>query len=564
MRGTRLWLAAGLSAATLLMLPRAAYAISQEEILKRLDALEQKNDRLARENAELRQRVLHVESGRAPVPVAAAVDPKTYKGNPVLHAGVALSPAPAPLLTIAGTPLITKGERPLNPLVDNTTVTLYGHVDASVMGFNVGVYDQGNKWAIGSNSSYFGVRARHNLEPYGYPGWALVSQYESLVDMSSVPTERAALGTRDSYIGVEGPYGAIKIGKGDTPYKKSTAAFDPFANTVGDYNSIMGNTGGDIRAEFDWRAPHAIWYESPIWSGFQATAMVSPGQNPAFDNSAFAYGDFNCPATSARGSGSGFPNGTQGFNLLPNSGAGTPLFPGNEICNDGSYGDLYSAALTYKNGPFTVIAAAELHRGVNRNGDEFNADATRIGLPNGQTVFGVGVANEWAAKVGAGYRIDQIPWGALQLYAAYEVLRRENTNPLFNERSRNGVFASATQNFGPHWSVSASYAHAWSSPGSPGTGVPNNFTSADALTQMPAALNGFSSSADMYAVGTRYRFNQWASWYLVGSYLRNAPGAHYCLGVSGPAFALCGRDQFNQVVLGTHIRAVSSGLTLDF
>ena len=161
-------------------------------------------------------------------------------------------------------------------------------------------------------------------------------------------------------------------------------------------------------------------------------------------------------------------------------------------------------------------------------------------------------------------RIDEVPWGPLQVYAAYEILRREHTTDIFNERSRNAVFASATQNIGSHWSVSASYAHAWSSPGSPGTGVPNNYSSADAASQIPANLNSFSSKADMYAAGVRYRLNQWASLYLVGSYLKNSPGAHYCLGVSGPAFALCGRDQFNQIVLGTHIRAVSSGLTLDF
>jgi predicted porin len=417
------------------------------------------------------------------------------------------------------------------------------------------------------------VRARHDLNAYGYPGWAFVAQYESLVEAAAIPSERAAFGSRDSYLGVEGPWGAIKIGKSDTPYKKATAAFDPFANTVGDYNAIMGNTGGDLRAEFDWRMPHAIWYESPIWNGLQFSALASPGQNPAFDNSAFAYGDFNCPATSVRGSGSGFPNGTQGFNLLPNSGA-TPIFPGNQICNDGSFGDAYSGALTYKNGPFTVIAAAELHRGVNRNGDEFAFDGTRIVLPNGfvngngfpagPTVVGVGVANEWAAKIGVGYRIDEVPWGALQLYAAFEVLRREGANPLFNERSRNGVYASATQNFGSHWSVSAAYAHAFSSPGSPGTGVPNNITSADALTQAPFALTGLNSSADLYALGTRYKFNQWASWYLVAAYLRNGPGAHYCLGASGHAYGLCGRDQFNQVVAGNKTKAVSTGLTLDF
>ena len=52
----------------------------------------------------------------------AATDPSKFKGNPVLHAGVATSPAPRPGMTIGGIP-VKAG--PLGPLIDNTTVTLY-------------------------------------------------------------------------------------------------------------------------------------------------------------------------------------------------------------------------------------------------------------------------------------------------------------------------------------------------------------------------------------------------------------------------------------------------------
>jgi len=265
---------------------------------------------------------------------------------------------------------------------------LYGHVDVSGDIFNPGVFDQGTKLGVSSNLTYFGVRARHNLEPYGFPGWAAIAQFESLIEVAAIPTERAAFATRDSFIGMESPWGAIKAGKADTPYKRSTAKFDPFANSLGDYNSIMGNTGGDLRAEFDWRAPHAVWYESPVWNGFQASIMASPGQNTAKDNSDFALGDFNCPGTSSRGSGSGFP-----------------LTAAPEGCTDGSYGNLYSASLTYNQGPFTAIGAYEFHEGTNRVGDEAVTPLSNGGVlvvPPGA----VGIANEWAAKVGAGYKLS--------------------------------------------------------------------------------------------------------------------------------------------------------------
>ena len=234
---------------------------------------------------------------------------------------------------------------------------------------------------------------------------------------------------------------------------------DPFSRTLGDYNSIMGNTGGDNRAEFDWRMPHAVRYELPIFNGFQFSALISPGQNYAKDNSDYAYGDyFQCSGSSARASGSNFP-GT--------GGAVNGNIGGNG-CTDGSYGNAYSAALNYKNGPFTALAAFELHEGVNRHGDDGlePGQVAPIFLADGSQVL-TGVHNEWAAKVGGGYRFND-GIGDLQLNTFYEWIRREVT-PIeqpFNERSRDGVFASATQRIGK-WALSASYAHAFRTPGNP-------------------------------------------------------------------------------------------------
>ena len=541
LEGLRGKLLAGTSIAILALvaIPHSAAADKLDEVLSRLQKLEKSNAKLAKENAQLRERVDHIAAPKSGGAVAAGV-----KGNPVGHALVAPSPQPEhTVVSIGGMPLYTKAPGS-NKFIDNTTVTLYGHVDVSLDVFNAGVFDQGTKTGISSNLSSFGVRVRHNLEPYGYPGWAAVAQYESLVEVAATPTERAALGTRDSFIGMESPWGAIKAGKSDTPYKKSTSKFDPFSATLGDYNSIMGNTGGDLRAEFDWRMSHSIWYESPVWNGLQFSALFSPGQNTALDNSDFALGDFNCPATSSRGSGSGFP-----------------LTSAPEGCTDGSFGNAYSVALTYNKGPLTVIGAFEMHEGVNRTGDEAVTPLSGGGaliVPTGA----VGIANEWSAKVGAGYMI-QDPLGPLQVYGIYEWLRRQGTVDAFNERSRDGYFASLTQSIGM-WDFSASYAHANASSGSPGTGIFNTYTVAPPAGSADFALNTLDSSANQYAIGTKYHFNKYVSWYLVGSYLDNGPGAHYCLGTSGHGYGVCGRDANNNVVSGDKIKAVTTGMTLDF
>jgi hypothetical protein len=211
------------------------------------------------------------------------------------------------------------------------------------------------------------------------------------------------------------------------------------------------------------------------------------------------------------------------------------------------------------------MAAYELHTKTNRTGDDntnpFTGGAPIILPVTGQTVI-TGVHNEWAAKVGGGYRFND-GLGDVQLYAYYEWLRRDvpAADEPFNERSRDGVFASATQ-FIDKWSVSASYAHAFKTPGNPAVLCFNN--AADCAAGGTLQANLFSDSADMYALGTRYRFNQWASWYLVGAVLKQGLGAHYCLGPSGHGYAECGRDAQNNTIGGATLSAVSTGLTFDF
>jgi hypothetical protein len=191
-------------------------------------------------------------------------------------------------------------------------------------------------------------------------------------------------------------------------------------------------------------------------------------------------------------------------------------------------------------------------------------------LPDGSQVF-TGVHNEWAAKVGGGYRVND-GIGDLQFYTYYEWIRREVDafEQPFNERSRDGVFASLTQYIGKQWSVSASYAHAFKTPGNPACLSFNNINAGIAcgtpgvvpVGQFQANL--FDDSASLYAVGARYYFNQWASWYIVGALLNNGQGAHYCLGASGHGYQVCSRDAANDTIGGATIKAATTGMTFNF
>ena len=107
-----------MAALSVALFSHSSSAATLDDVMRRLDKLE-------KENAELRKQVHGMSATRpAAAGPAAAAAPAGFKGNPVTHAAVATSPGPAPGPTIAGMP-VKAG--PLGPLIDKTTVTIYGH-----------------------------------------------------------------------------------------------------------------------------------------------------------------------------------------------------------------------------------------------------------------------------------------------------------------------------------------------------------------------------------------------------------------------------------------------------
>src|SRR5258708_4780256 len=138
----------------------AAQSATLDDVMARLDRIE-------KENAELRAKVRDLSAAK-PVAVAPAAsapvvtDPSKFKGNPVLHAAVATSPAPPPTPTIGGIP-VKAG--PLTPLIDNTSVTLYGSVGLAGSLFNPSLFHQGTKLRIAGNISSLRLPVTHKPAP---------------------------------------------------------------------------------------------------------------------------------------------------------------------------------------------------------------------------------------------------------------------------------------------------------------------------------------------------------------------------------------------------------------
>lgn len=392
-------------------------------------------------------------------------------------------------------------------------VGLYGNLDVSFDYATKGLassYSQGGSpygnmgWEpdIATNLSYLGIRGNHPIKDQNFN---FVWQLEAGIDISATPGTKVstsnnsdavngALFSRNSFIGLAGKdWGAVKIGKSETPYKTSTDRLNPFSGMEGDYRTILGNTGGDNRVEFGLRAAHAIWYESPNWNGVSFNAMYAPGQNRDDTSSIVPSGEPDCSGGNIAGSGA-----------LP------------PTCNDGSFGTLYSVSLSFLQGPLYLTTAYELHKNVNRTSDT-------IGLPTTPPADTTGdpndIGDESAYKIGGQYTFST----KTTLNLLWERTHRSIPSYLEyqNERTRNNAtWLALTQVLTEKDSVSFGWAHAGSTPGDPGQ------------HNTPGGANP-DNSANMYALNWRHNLDRSTQFYADWALQENHTAAHYDLGAGG-------------------------------
>jgi predicted porin len=394
-------------------------------------------------------------------------------------------------------------------------VTLYGNLDLSVESTTKGIAGFQNNdgsggpqgrlgWqpGISSNISYIGIKG---FQDVGLDKTKFVYQLETQIDVSATSgtgvsnsansdTVKGGLTSRNSFIGLASPtWGAVKIGKTDAPYKNSTARMNPFSGMLGDYATIMGNTGGDNRVEFGTRLDHAIWYESPNMSGFTFNALVSPGQNRGTDDNNVASGESDCTGGNAPGSG-----GING-------------------CTDGSFGTAYSANVAYTSGPLYATAAYELHERVNRSSD--------LADPTTNVYDANDVGNESASKVGVQYKFPT----KTTVSAIYEYMHRNVPQYLEyqNERTRSGTWLAVSQELTPKDVLSFGWAHAGKSEGI--LSAHNNANLSSSLTGAGVGDN----SANMYTIALVHQVDKNLSFYTNYAATINNSAAHYDLGAGG-------------------------------
>jgi predicted porin len=419
-----------------------------------------------------------------------------------------------------------------------------------VQGANKGVGAVGRigyLFAMSSNGSNIGYRGSHKIAQSDID---FIYQVSTAINMAAAPglnntwtkssnTVTGAIGLGDTYIGFKNKtWGTLKFGEMFAPYKTSTDRLNPFSGQLGDYSTIMGNSGGDNRVEFGTRLDHAIIYTSPTMRGLSFDVMFAPGQNVTNNNVTTPLGSPDCTGGNAPGSGNLFNN-----------------------CDDGGFGDAYGGDIKFELGGLYLTAAFELHRDVNRNSDgigsnspyynyllltksplldfgTYNAFAAEY--PGAAAVssppYLTDIANEKAFKFGGQYRFDF----GLTVDALYEHLFRDVPADLEfqNERERIGTWFALEQDLnGGGDQFAAGWAHAGRSPGDPAG--QHNFNSV-------FAANG-DNEANMYTVSWRHKLDKQLTWYIDAADTVNDGNAHYDIGAGGHGIKTDCHDGTNTV-----------------
>lgn len=172
---------------------------------------------------------------------------------------------------------------PAAAMADSGNVTIYGTLNAGFESVDSGSSAAGVAGArrnrVTDNASFIGFKGTEDLGN----GTSAVWQVESALNIETSGSSNT-FSSRNSFVGLNGKaWGTAIIGRHDTPYKLATGKLDVFADSIGDYNAIMGApyTGGKAgtigAGAFDLRPDNVVAYITPTFSGFHAAIAYVAG-----------------------------------------------------------------------------------------------------------------------------------------------------------------------------------------------------------------------------------------------------------------------------------------------
>lgn len=141
-------------------------------------------------------------------------------------------------------------------------VTVYGRANVdfeqiSLSGTEAADAFEGNE-RVSSNSSRFGIRASKEFE-----GLKVFAQLETGVSWDAGGD---TIASRDTFVGLEGSWGKLRVGKMDTPFKGLGGLTDRFKGTGIQDDGNIGALGGSGNG-FSRRQKNALRLDSPDFGG---------------------------------------------------------------------------------------------------------------------------------------------------------------------------------------------------------------------------------------------------------------------------------------------------------
>ncbi len=180
---------------------------------------------------------------------------------------------PAPIALACALLAASAGTAHAQPTI-TPGVTLYGRMDMSIAYhsriFSGGTVVGGSRWNAdsgGSNGSRFGFRGSEDL---GGGLRALFVMESGLQADTGVIGQGGRIFGRQVYVGLDGGFGRLTLGRQYTPWFDVLSTSDPFGN------NLVGNSGNVEHA--NPRADNAIVYGTPNFAGLTGHAMLALGE----------------------------------------------------------------------------------------------------------------------------------------------------------------------------------------------------------------------------------------------------------------------------------------------
>ena len=328
----------------------------------------------------------------------------------------------------------------------------------------------GSRRAIDTQSSYVGFRGERDITSHRLK---FIWQIEQSVQFD---TGDALWSNRNSFLGVRGGWGTVKLGNMDTIYKEYGDTLQMFgisSNNFVSASSVLSQigVGNSSSASFHLRKANSIQYETPSFGGFTVGYQYSPDEQ----------------------------RDTQ--QTLPGTGCTTGTGAGN--C--GRDASLHSYGVKWDGGKFYASLHQEIHRDFFGGSNNVDASLSNAGTNGAHSRdMATRVSAEWRFLADHRLTVD---------IARLKYHEYGQAAPLAFETYQHTNWALGWEGgFGGPWRLAAQYVRG-----------------SDGSCRLTGGADCTTTGLESYMMtaGARYRFDRQTFIYAIAAKLNNGPSARY-------------------------------------